>query len=118
MALPSFLALGASCLSWERRCHIKPSANGLLAALELLHLIGVIWVGNGSKGGGEPRRIAEEGVDSGELCIEDPGEPERELLCIEDPGESKIELPDSGVASRTRVLRSKGPVAVAACTSR
>ena len=105
MALPSFLALGASCLSWERRCHIKPSANGLLAALELLHLIGVIWVGNGSKGGGEPRRIAEEGVDSGELCIDDPGE-------------SKTELPDSGVASRTRVLRSKGPEAVAACTSK
>ena len=75
MALPSFLAFGASCLSWQRRCHIKPSANGLLAALELLHM-GVVCVGRGSKGGGDPRRNVEEGVDSGELCKEEPGESE------------------------------------------
>ena len=85
-------------------CHIKPSANGLLTALELLHM-GVVCVGRGSKGGGEPRRNMEEGVDSGELCNEEPGE-------------SDTEMPDSGVASRTRVLRSKGPEAVAACKSR
>ena len=99
MALSSFLALGASCLSWQMSCHIKPSANGLLTAL------GVVCVGRGSKGGGEPRRNVEEGVDSGELSNEDPGE-------------SETELPDSGVASRTRVLRSKGPEAEAACKSR
>ena len=103
MALSSFLALGASCLSWQMSCHIKPSANGLLTALELLHFV-VVCVGRGSKGGGEPRRNVEEGVNSGELC--------------EEPGESDTEMPDSGVASRTRVLRSKGPEAVAACKSR
>ena len=85
MALSSFLALGASCRSWQMSCHIKPSANGLLAALELLHF-GAVCVGRGSKGGGDPRRNVEGGVNSGELCNNEPGESDTEVL-------------DSGVAS-------------------
>ena len=98
MALPSFLAFGASCLSWQRRCHIKPSANGLLVTLALL-LGGANCVGKGSKGGGELSRKVEEGVDSGELWVEELG-----------PGESDEDVADSGESSRTRVLKSKGPL--------
>ena len=64
-----------------------------------LLLGGANCVGKGSKGGGELSRKVEEGVDSGELWVEELG-----------PGESDEDVADSGESSRTRVLRSKGPL--------